>query len=103
MTADKDALKLLGNIKFNPVQRNKGIDAILVEQYEGTPVLVRVQKTGESVHDAANLLIKAMKKKQSIKSFLIRTSGGELFENENNYEGITIIDSPSVTLSRLLN
>lgn len=103
VTADKDALKLLGNIKFNPVQRNKGIDAILVEQYEGTPVLVRVQKTGESVHDAANLLIKAMKKKQSIKSFLIRTSGGELFENENNYEGITIIDSPSVTLSRLLN
>ena len=103
VTADKDALKLLGNIKFNPVQRNKGIDAILVEQYEGTPVLVRVQKTGESVHDAANLLIKAMKKKQSIKSLLIRTSGGELFENENNYEGITIIDSPSVTLSRLLN
>lgn len=103
VTADKDALKLLGNIKFNPVQRNKGIDAILVEQYEGTPMLVRVQKTGESVHDAANLLIKAMKKKQSIKSFLIRTSGGDLFENENNYEGITIIDSPSVTLSRLLD
>lgn len=41
---DEKALQLLKGIPFNPVQRNKGIDAILVELSQGKPVLVLVQK-----------------------------------------------------------
>ncbi len=47
--ADGKALSLLDGIAFNPVQRNQGIDAILTELFEGTPVLVRVQKDHETL------------------------------------------------------
>ncbi|TXL02411.1 site-specific DNA-methyltransferase, partial [Methylococcaceae bacterium CS2] len=59
VNADKEALGLLNGIDFNPVQRNKGIDAILVETYEDSPVLVRVQKKNETVAEAAACLEKA--------------------------------------------
>ncbi len=49
LNADLSALSLLNGVEHNPVQRNKGIDAILVEQFENTPVLVRVQKEHESI------------------------------------------------------
>lgn len=103
LTADKSALSLLDGLEFNPVQRNKGIDAILVKQYQGTPILVRVQKKAESLHEAANYLLKAMRKKQSLKAFLIRTNHVELFEFNSELKGITIIDSPSVTVFKNLS
>jgi site-specific DNA-methyltransferase (adenine-specific) len=102
LTADQDALKLLSGLDFNPIQRNKGIDAILVKQHEGKPILIRVQKTSESIHEAANLLLKAMKKKQSVKSFLIRTHQDEMFDDSPSYDGVTIIDAPSVVLAKYL-
>ena len=102
LTADQDALKFLAGVEFNPIHRNKGIDAILVKQYEGKPILVRVQKRSESIHEAAGLLLKAMKKKQSRKSFLIRTHPGEIFDDYSGYEGVTVIDAPSVALSNQL-
>src|SRR5690554_2849513 len=49
VNSDKEALGLLLGVPFHPVQRNKGIDAILVEQFEGSPVLVRVQKKNETL------------------------------------------------------
>ena len=67
VNADKEALSLLNGIPFNPVQRNKGIDAILVEQYENTPVLVRIQKSNETLFEAASYLLKAKETKQSKK------------------------------------
>lgn len=73
VNADKEALNLLKGIDFNPVQRNKGIDAILVDTYEGCPVLVRVQKQNETLGDAASHLLKAMKTKKSKKVILIQT------------------------------
>lgn len=100
LTADQNALKLLEGLEFNPVQRNKGIDAILVKQYQGAPILVKVQKKSESLHESANYLLKAMKKKQSLKAFLIRTHNIEMFDIATELEGVTIIDSPSVTVSK---
>lgn len=101
-TADVDALRLLDGLQFNPVQRNKGIDAILVQQFQGTPILVRIQRKTESIHQAAHYLNEAMKKKQSLKSFLIRTHANDLIEPDIEYENITIIDAPSLKLSGLI-
>ena len=103
LTADKDALALLDGLNLNPVQRNKGIDAILVKQYKGTPILIKVQRKHESIHEAAGLLLKAMKKKQSLKSFLIRINKNDLFNDDISYSGITIIDAPSVKISSLFS
>lgn len=103
INADKAALSLLEGIAFNPVQRNKGIDAILVEQFEGSPVLVRVQRKNESIHDAASLLVKAMKTKKSKKSILIQTNTYcGLFDTLPKHKGMEIIKSPAMQLIELI-
>jgi site-specific DNA-methyltransferase (adenine-specific) len=103
INADKAALSLLDGIAFNPVQRNKGIDAILVEQFDDAPVLVRVQRKNESINDAASLLAKAMKTKQSKKSILIQTNTYfGLFHALPKHEGMEIIKSPAMQLIELI-
>lgn len=103
LNADKDALSYLKGIRFNPVQRNKGIDAILIEQFEGSPILVRVQKKNEPLEQAASLLAKAMKAKKSNKSILIKTSTEDrLFETTINVKGMEIVLSPALQISQLI-
>ena len=102
LNADKKALELLDGLKFNAVQRNKGIDAILIEQYEGTPILVRVQKEQETLSESAAALAKAMKIKKSKKSILIQTNNNELFEININILGMNILKTPSVEISNML-
>ena len=102
LSADKKALELLNGLKFNPVQRNKGIDAILQEQYEGTPILVRIQKEQETLSESASALAKAMKIKKSKKSILIQTNHSGLFEVEINFEGMNILKIPSVEIFDIL-
>lgn len=100
LNTDIDALIYLQGIGFNPVQRNRGIDAILIEQFEGTPILVRVQKKGEALEQAASLLFKAMKTRKSKKSFLIKTSNNEnLFDTEINFDGINVVLSPALLIA----
>ena len=102
LNADKQALALLDGLKFNAVQRNKGIDAILVEQYEGTPILVRVQKKQETLMESASLLAKAMKIKKSKKSILIQTNHNGLFKIDIDYAGMNILKTPAVEISDML-
>jgi len=103
LNADKAALCLLVGVQYNPVQRNKGIDAILVEQYRNAPILVRVQKENESINDAATLLAKAMKTKKSKRSILIQTAGpNDLFDMASNVDGMEIIKSPALQINDLL-
>ncbi|HKM15146.1 MAG TPA: DNA methyltransferase [Marinospirillum sp.] len=104
LNADVDALSYLQDINFNPVQRNKGIDAILVEQFEGSPILVRVQKKGESLEQAASFLSKAMKTRKSKKSFLIKTSNNEnLFDAVINFDGMEVVLSPALLIAEQIN
>lgn len=102
LSANKKALALLDGLKFNAVQRNKGIDAILIELYEGTPILVRVQKEKETLTESASLLAKAMKIKKSKKSILIQTNHSGLFETDINYVGMNILKIPSVEIFNIL-
>ena len=102
LSADKEALNLLEGIKFNPVHRNKCIDAILVETYEQTPVLVRVQKHNETLAEAASYLLEAKKIKQAKIVILIQTQNNSLFDEKVNHEGIIVIQSPSMQIRQLL-
>jgi len=103
INADKYALALLKGIDFNPVQRNKGIDAILVDTYENSPVLVRVQKENETIAEAAAYLIKAKKSKKSKKVILIQTNEIGLFDEEMSYDGMVILQAPSLQIAKCLN
>jgi site-specific DNA-methyltransferase (adenine-specific) len=97
LNADQEALKLLKGFEFNVVQRNKGIDAILVEHFLNTPILVRVQKKNEALSDTINLLSKAMKIKKSKKSILIQTEiNQDMFYVLDAESKIEIIKSPFV-------
>lgn len=99
LNADKSALSLLNGLAFNPVQRNKGIDAILVEQYDNTPVLVKVQKPDESIEEAIYLLMKSMQSKKSKKSFLIQTQiDNDLFSTNLDAKGIVVLESPALQI-----
>lgn len=102
VNADKEALSLLSGIPFNPVQRNKGIDAILVEQYENTPVLVRIQRGNETLSEAASYLLKAKETKQSKKVILIQTHENDLFSGITQAEGLVILQSPSLQINKEL-
>lgn len=102
INVNKEALGLLGGVKYNPVQRNKGIDAILVDMYEDTPVLIRVQREDETIAEAASYLIKAKKTKKSKKVILIQTNDTGLFDEQVSYDGMFILQAPSIQISKCL-
>ena len=94
---------LLNNIEYIPVQRNLGIDAILKKTYQNSPVLIRIQRKHETLEEAVNKLQQAIEKKQSKKSFLIRTNDIEsLFQHEINDNKINIVNSISYNLEKEL-
>jgi len=99
---DQEALKLLAGIDFNPVQRNKGIDAILVDTFENSPVLVRVQKRNETLSEAASALLKAKKTKRSKKVILIQTHDHCLFDQTVDYKGMVVLKAPSMQIVQCL-
>ncbi len=102
INVNKEALGLLGGLKFNPVQRNKGIDAILIDTYEGAPVLIRVQREDETISEAALYLLKAKRTKKSKKVFLIQTNDTGLFGEQVSYDGMFILQSPSIQIAKCL-
>jgi site-specific DNA-methyltransferase (adenine-specific) len=57
--ADAQLLQQLGDLELVPVQRNRGMDALLRAQVGGRPVALRVQRAGESLEHAAALLERA--------------------------------------------
>ncbi len=103
LTANKEALDLLRGLDFAPVQRNKGVDVVLRRQYEGTPVLVRVQKRGESLTEAAALLSNAANKRGALKSILVRTEHGLAFFDETVPANVLVVDSTALVVLRALS
>ena len=101
-SADNDALGLLKGVDYNPVQRNKGIDAILVDLYKESPVLVRVQKKHETLAEAANFLLKAKKTKRSKKVILIQTNEIDLFDYVIEDDSLVLLQSPSLEIKKAL-
>ena len=71
--SDEDALAYLHGLPIVPVQRNRGIDAILKISPGENPVLIRVQRRGESLADAAELLHSAGQSKQPATLVLVVT------------------------------
>jgi site-specific DNA-methyltransferase (adenine-specific) len=71
--SDEESLSYLSGLPVVPVQRNRGIDAILQTSPGENPVLIRVQRRGESLVDAANLLYSAGQSKQPATLVLVLT------------------------------
>ena len=71
--SDEDALAFLHGLPIVPVQRNRGIDAILKTAPGEASVLIRVQRRGENLADAAELLHGAGQSKQPATLILVVT------------------------------
>jgi site-specific DNA-methyltransferase (adenine-specific) len=63
----------LHGLPIIPVQRNRGIDAILSTSPGENPVLIRIQREGESLGEAVGLLHSAGQKKQPATLVLVVT------------------------------
>jgi site-specific DNA-methyltransferase (adenine-specific) len=75
LQSDEEALACLRGLPIVPVQRNRGIDAILKTRSSEAPVLIRVQRLGESLTDAAEMLHAAGRSKLPATLILIVTDG----------------------------
>lgn len=101
--ADEEALSLLHGLEYAPVQRNKGIDAILKDDLNSKPILIRVQRANETILEAANYLYKAARGKNAAMMFVVATQRGGYFEFENQFPpGVVIVDAPALSISQTL-
>jgi len=101
--ADEESLMLLRGLKYAPVQRNKGIDAILSSDVNGKPILVRIQKPNETILDAARRLYQAAQGKNAAAMFVVAVKKGGYFEFGNQFPpGIEIINAPAIEISEVL-
>ena len=102
--ADWDVLSCLQDLDYIPVQRNKGIDAILKQSIKGMPVTVRVQRRDETVLEAALKLYKASEGKGVGHMFLVAVSPWEyMFPRECLPPGVIVVDTPASSIQEHLS
>jgi site-specific DNA-methyltransferase (adenine-specific) len=101
---EEDVLSELGNLDLVPVQRNRGIDAILREQHLGRPVAVRVQRAGESIEAAVEHLVRAGGAKDCALLLLIVTDPTAAWPLTQPLPShVSVIQSPRVQVARALS
>lgn len=73
----KKKVSIIESIGAFPVRRNSGIDGILDQHYDGTPVPIKVQGKHETIDDALEKLDKASAKRGYKMKILIQTKNDE--------------------------
>lgn len=102
--ADERAILILSDLDYIPVHRNKGIDGILKESYEGTPIPIRVQKKNETLLDAGLALYEAAKDKGSKIMILVASCQfAGLAIDFPLPESIVIVDSTAKAIRSVIN
>jgi len=100
---DESALLELGELDLIPVQRNRGMDAILRRQYRDRPVAVRVQRPHETALEAAQLLARAGASKGCELMILIVTAETEQTADLDAWPArVMAVDSTRRQIARLL-
>ena len=102
----KEVVNLLRQLPVKLVQRNSGFDAIHNEFVEGKPVVLRVQRNGEDLAEAAGKLQRAGKTKDAALQILVRTDSDSRQQTFFDMfpEDVHVIDSLEVAVqSKLAN
>jgi site-specific DNA-methyltransferase (adenine-specific) len=101
--ADGEMLRFLHGTSFVPVQRNRGIDAILNREIGGKPILVRIQRPSETVHECAAKLIKASHAKDAGALFVIKTHDEHTLTFFDDIPtNVTVIDAISYSIAEAI-
>jgi len=96
----------LGSISVTQVQRNRFIDAILSKGHEGHPVLIRVQRSGESLSALRKGLAAAARKKNAAVAFLVATDRAtqqQLIAEDLTETLVRVIRSPELEIAQTLD
>lgn len=102
--ADETALSLLHGLECVPVQRNSGIDAILGEDLDGTPIPVRVQRRGETIVESAQKLFRASQSKGAKVMFVVVLRKGGVLEFADALPpGVVAIEAPVIGIRDYLS
>ena len=102
--SDEALLTLLRGLDYVPVQRNRGIDAISKEGFDGAPVPIRIQRESETVLEAAHKLHNASKSKKARVMFLVATTEGGYWEYGDDLpQGVIVIDAPGLSVCKHLD
>jgi site-specific DNA-methyltransferase (adenine-specific) len=101
---DLEILSCLKGLDYHPVHRNKGIDAILAEEWRGKPVCIRIQRPNETIEEAATALYKAAARKGGAKLILVVVDlQWGLLGKQNLPPTVTLVQSTTATIRKLLN
>jgi site-specific DNA-methyltransferase (adenine-specific) len=101
-TADAALLAELGDLELVPVQRNRGMDAILRAQVAGRTVALRVQRAGESLEEAVGLLLRAGQAARCGRMVLLARSSEAAQRKRDWPEQLIVIQSARAQLEQLL-
>ncbi len=102
-SADEEILRYLHGVSFTPVQRNLGIDAILDRDIAGKPVLIRIQRRSETIHQCAAKLVKASNSKDAGALVVIKTHDENTFAFFDQIPSdVTVVDSTSYSIVRAI-
>lgn len=94
---------ILSGLPVKIVQRNSGIDALHNEYVDGKPVLLRVQREGEDLLQAAQKLAAAGAKKQARLMILIQTENREQKTLVDVFpENVVLIQTTDMSLEQVL-
>ena len=99
---DKHALLLLEGLDFVPVHRNKGIDVILKQTLGNSPILVRVQRSEESLSEAAQALLSAMQTKAAGLGILVRKNNDIFFDADCFPDNLKVVDAANYSIEKLV-
>jgi site-specific DNA-methyltransferase (adenine-specific) len=100
--SDPALLAVLSGLKHVPVQRNRGIDAIVPTRSGGDPVLVRIQRGGESLDSAVRALSRAGEKKRSAVLVLVVTDNSDISPVSACIAEVHLVRSTSASIHSLL-
>ncbi|MCI0557979.1 MAG: site-specific DNA-methyltransferase [Nitrososphaera sp.] len=101
LNADVVALGILAGLDLIPVHRNAGIDAFLKTPVCGSLVPIRVQRSSETLADAASMLWRAAKSKKAALAILVRTGEDkDIFGPASLPVEIKIVDAAAVQVKQ---
>lgn len=94
---------ILSELSVKNIQRNSGIDALYDEFIEGRPVVIRVQRKGESLIDAAHRLASAGRKRAAKLMILIQTDlKSDSLLIDLMPEDVKVVKSTKVSISQIV-
>lgn len=100
---DLELLECLKGIDYHPVHRNKGIDAILAAEWHGKPVCIRIQRSNETVEEAAMALCRAADRKGGAKLILVvMEHQWGLLGKAGVPASVTLVHSTTTTIRNIL-